>query len=140
MTSKPITKEVKRHGFTFVDGNADALRRGHIVRVTNGEDRELTLHYGAYGYWVDCTLSVAENIGSTKQYDTLAEARRQFNFKLKQLATYYDIEGLYYGIWESLTRENTYCEAKERLNEYRLNSPGIPYRIVNRVSRKDNGK
>ena len=41
----------------------------------------------------------------------------------------YDIEGNYGYGWELVTCEDTLSEAKQRVEEYRDNEPGISFRI-----------
>ena len=44
-------------------------------------------------------------------------------------ATEYEVQGLYDGAWECVTTEDTRTEALYRVREYRVNDPGVCFRI-----------
>jgi len=45
-------------------------------------------------------------------------------------------QGLYFGVWETVTIDETYTKAKQMKRDYDLNEPGIPHRIMKRRVRK----
>ena len=44
----------------------------------------------------------------------------------------FEILGFYKHGWETVTTETTRKDAKENLKAYRINEPGIPFKIVKR--------
>lgn len=49
----------------------------------------------------------------------------------------YHTQGLYFGVWETVTIDETYAEAKQMLKDYNENEPEYPHRIVKRRVRND---
>lgn len=46
----------------------------------------------------------------------------------RKTETVYNVQGFYYGEWETVTAETEFYKARERLKEYRENQPGA-YRL-----------
>ena len=46
-------------------------------------------------------------------------------------------QGLYFGVWETVTIDETYAEAKQMKKDYDENECGIPHRIVKHRVRKE---
>lgn len=49
----------------------------------------------------------------------------------------YEIQGFYYGTWETVTTEETYKDAKEQLKCYNENEKNVSHRIVKKRIRKE---
>lgn len=49
-------------------------------------------------------------------------------------------QGLYFGVWETVTIDETMAEARQMLKDYNDNEPGIPHRIKKVRVRKESEK
>lgn len=46
-------------------------------------------------------------------------------------------QGLYFGVWETVTIDTTMAEARQMKRDYDANEPGIPHRIIKKRVRKE---
>ena len=46
-------------------------------------------------------------------------------------------QGLYFGVWETVTIDETMAEARQMLKDYNENECGIPHRIIKRRVKKE---
>jgi hypothetical protein len=127
-----MIKYKKTCGLRHADLSAEQLKNaGAIMIAHNGNSRRVSLHWNHIEKQYQVTFSDSEQtpqVFDRKEFRaSILEAKRLFERRCADIATWHSVEGFYNGKWESVTWEPTLEQARATRKLYSESEPGTSF-------------